>query len=215
MKTNATEVSAVGDDLGKVIEQQTALSEQIEQIEQIRARLQALADLPAGGSASTPPATPTTATTADPTPAGAWRTPPRRSHGSPINKRYEQWVKTSNGGPDDDREYKVNGVWFDARRTDDYGPIAVEVLLDAKGDYNRFVDADGAWHRWFEQSKKSGLEGLVAEARRQVKAASGRPVEWWCMQAESAALIRRRIGRVRELRGRIKVLHKPLPDSQR
>nr|WP_277605361.1 Tox-REase-5 domain-containing protein [Glycomyces sp. L485] len=169
-----------------------------------------------GSTAGTPAASPTSTAspTGQPSEAGRWETPPKRNHGSPINKKYEQWVKTSNGGPNDDREYKVGGVWFDARRLDDSGPTVVETLLDAKGDYNKFVDKDGAWHRWFEQSSKAGLEGLVKEARRQVKAASGRPVEWWCMQEESATLIRRRFRRVRELRGRVKVLYKPLPSSE-
>lgn len=70
--------------------------------------------------------------------------------------------------------YIVNGVKFDGFRTG--------VLLDAKGyGYAKFVK-DGKFVGWFS----NGAKGLVDQARRQVKAAGGTPIQWHFAE-ESAA----------------------------
>jgi hypothetical protein len=157
---------------------------------------------------STQPATPSVE------PAGEWATPPKRSFGNPFNARYEQWVKTSNGGPDDEKEYLVRGVWFDARRFENTASASTEVLLDAKGQYDKFIDRrTGDWQKFFSKFEKSGIKGLVKEAERQVAAAGGQPVEWWCAERDSARLMRRQFNLEPKLRGRIKVRFMPMPEE--
>lgn len=214
LEGKATEAQAVADDLESLTGQQLALAEQIDQA---RARTEALRGLLTGGSGTvSPPGGPTTSGTASGRPeVGEWANPPRRSHGNPFNARYEQWVKVSNGGPDDEREYRVRGVWFDARRFERTPGASTEILLDAKGQYDKFIDKDGDWKEFFQKFEKSGIEGLVAEARRQVDAAGGQPVEWWCAEKDSARLIRRRFRQEPDLSGRVTVRHMPMPDEER
>ena len=149
-------------------------------------------------------------------PAGEWATPPKRTFGNQFNADYEQWVKTSNGGPGDEREYRVRGVWFDARRIETEGGRPTEVLLDAKGEYDKFIDRrSNDWREFFQKFPESGIQGLISEARRQVNAAGDQPVEWWCAQKDSARLIRTWFRDVPELQGRVKVLYKPMPEEER
>lgn len=74
--------------------------------------------------------------------------------------------------------YFVGGVKF-------YGYKA-GVLLDAKGPgYAGFVK-DGRFTRWF-----TGGDALIDQARRQLKAAGGVPIEWHVAEAAAAKAMRR------------------------
>jgi RHS repeat-associated protein len=68
--------------------------------------------------------------------------------------------------------YVVNGVKFDG--------FVNGVLVDAKSAYGQFVQ-NGQFAPWF-----SGTKGLVDQARRQVDAAKGTPIQWKFAE-ESAA----------------------------
>ena len=52
---------------------------------------------------------------------------------------------------------------------------------------------------------------MLDDADRQVKAADGRPVEWWCAEEEAADAFDERFAFDRRLRGRIEAVHKPMP----
>ena len=60
----------------------------------------------------------------------------------------------------------VNGVKFD-------GVTKSGRLLDAKADYSQFVGRDGRFYDWFK-----GRDSLLKQARRQIKAADGNPIDW-------------------------------------
>ena len=169
------------------------------------------ATVPAAGS---PPAAPTAPTF---TPAGTWATPPKRSFGNPFNAEYEEWVKTENGGPAGDLEYQVIGpngrpVWFDAQRIEDTGSGKVEYLIDAKGNYGQFVKPDGTF-KWFFQ-ERGGLDHTREQAERQVRAARGRPVEWWCADEAFADALNEYIEDIAVLNGKIEAIYKPYPEEQ-
>jgi hypothetical protein len=171
------------------------------------------ANVPATDSGAPPsaPAAPTF------TPAGTWATPPKRSFGNPFNAEYEEWVKTANGGPAGDLEYHVIGpsgkaVWFDAQRIEDTGTGKVEYLIDAKGNYGQFVQPDGTF-KWFFR-ERGGLEHTRQQAERQVRAAGGRHVEWWCADEEFADALNDYLDRDVYLRGKIEAIHKPYPEEQ-
>lgn len=89
-----------------------------------------------------------------------------------------QWVKNDIGASEATKayqeratgvargnEYEVNGVKFDGY---DNG-----TLIDAKDEYLQFVDRTGNWQSWFR-----GKAGLIREARGQLEAAQGNPVQW-------------------------------------
>ncbi|MBJ8341028.1 hypothetical protein JGU71_19250 [Antrihabitans sp. YC3-6] len=82
-------------------------------------------------------------------------------------------------------EYEVNGVKFDG-----YGG---GVLLDAKGlGYSTFFELgpDGQYRPqgWYKNS--GNYDKLLTEARNQVKAADGRPIEWHIAEEFAANAIR-------------------------
>jgi hypothetical protein len=99
-------------------------------------------------------------------------------------------VRTRAGGPPD-LEFAVphpdgKDIWFDGVRYDGRGGV----LLEAKGHYTGFVDARTEdWYPWYRYSARSGLPALLAQARRQVEAAQGDPVEWLCAQLVIAELL--------------------------
>lgn len=156
-------------------------------------------------------------------PVGTWVWPPKRTHdhkrGSTFNADYERYVKRSNGGPDDGREYLVkHGRWqahFDAIRLERNSAGATEILIDAKGRYGQFVDKrTGEFHAFFRASEKSGIKKLEEEARRQTLAANGKPVEWWCADELAADAFDDWFDRIPDLQGKIEVLYEPMPDKE-
>ncbi len=167
-----------------------------------------------GAGSATPAGPPATA----PPPAGRWETPTTpRYHGEPFNEQYERWVRTSTGGPPD-REYLVEHggerAWFDGTAIELRGGKPSEVLIDAKGRYKQFVDPEtGAFKTWWGRSNTGGLPVMMAIARRQVRVADGRPVEWWVAEPEAARAFGRAILGIRELRGRVRAVYKPMPDQ--
>jgi hypothetical protein len=121
---------------------------------------------------------------------GRWARPPQRK-ASDRSTTYERWVRQSAGGPAD-QEFVVEhpdgkDIWFDGVR---YEPDRGWVLLEAKGHYAQFIDRDrDDWHPWYRYSRRSGLPKLLAQARRQVEAARGVPVEWLCAELIVAELL--------------------------
>lgn len=61
----------------------------------------------------------------------------------------------------------VNNVKFD-------GISTTGRLIETKGSYDNFVDKNGNFRSWFR-----GAEDLVAQARRQINAAQGAPIDWY------------------------------------
>lgn len=87
-----------------------------------------------------------------------------------------RWIKTNESMSDFSRAYQRyiagtddtflrNGVKFDGLRGN--------TLLEAKGKYAQFVDKTGKFYEWF-----SGKDDLLNQARKQLKAADGLPIEW-------------------------------------
>jgi len=65
-----------------------------------------------------------------------------------------------------DRSYLLNGTKFDG--------VKNGTLIDAKSGYSNFVNRrTGEFHSWFK-----GSQGLVDQARRQLKAAGGNSIQW-------------------------------------
>lgn len=175
----------------------------------------------------TRPAPPPPAVPPQPTviPAGQWRSPPgKRRHDSKnkttdptFNADYEHWVKVSNGGPNDDREYFVRGngreAFFDARRIETRDGKQVEVLIDAKGRYDQFLDPKkpSKFQGWWTRLEGKGLRAMLDAAERQIVAADGRPVEWWCAERRSARAFQNAINSKPKLRDKIKIKHRPMP----
>jgi hypothetical protein len=147
-----------------------------------------------------------------------WEVPDTpRHYGDDFNRRYELWVRRSTGGPAD-REYRVEHggevAWFDAAVIQDRDETPTEVLIDAKGRYAQFLDTgSGEWRPWWGQSEK-GLNRMTDTARRQVRVANGRPVEWWCAEEDTAEAFTEAFRLNPMLRGRIRVLHKPMPEQE-
>lgn len=150
--------------------------------------------------------------------AGEWVEAPARSYGHDVNARYEAWVRAETRGPAG-HEYRVidadgSPVYFDARTVEVRDGEPVEVLLDAKGRYEQFLDADGKWHGFFGDQPGTGLERMLDDARRQVDAAGGRPVQWWCLEERAAVGFNRAFAFNQDLRGRIEAVHRPLPSER-
>jgi hypothetical protein len=91
----------------------------------------------------------------------------------------------------------------------------VEVLIDAKGRYEQFVDGQtGQFMPWWADQSRTGLRGEMAQARRQVEVANGAPVEWWCAERTTARAFNRAIRADKRLRGRIRAVYKPMIDQE-
>jgi RHS repeat-associated protein len=79
---------------------------------------------------------------------------------------YQEFVTGTKAGA----AYEVGGVRFDGVRGG--------TLLEAKGNYDNFVNAKtGQFQNWFVNSKK-GAKSLLDQAQRQITAANGASVEW-------------------------------------
>ena len=76
-------------------------------------------------------------------------------------RRYQTFIT----GKAAQESYKVNGVKFDG--------IKNGVLIDAKSGYTNFVTKEGKFHEFFQ-----GQESIIKQARRQIAAANGMPIEW-------------------------------------
>ena len=61
--------------------------------------------------------------------------------------------------------FEVNGVKFDG--------VVKNVLQEAKSSYDNFISKTGEFYDWFK-----GADGLVDQAKRQLAAADGAPIEW-------------------------------------
>ena len=55
-----------------------------------------------------------------------------------------------------------------------------KALLEAKAKYGNFINADYTFKDFFVKSK-SGVEEILSQADRQLKAAGGFPIEWHCL----------------------------------
>ncbi|SDZ40998.1 Restriction endonuclease fold toxin 5 [Amycolatopsis xylanica] len=146
-------------------------------------------------------------------PAGRWTVPPRRTFHNTFNEEYEQEVRNKMYAPPG-QEYFVEkdgeSAYFDSRYLDMRSGRTFEVLVDAKGRYSQFFDTKtGDWKPFFKKFEKKGVDAILKEARRQVRVADGRPVEWWSAQRNIAALLRHTFGMDPELRGKISVRFEP------
>jgi Restriction endonuclease fold toxin 5 len=147
--------------------------------------------------------------------AGQWEAPSTpRHHGNPFNAEYEAWVRRQTGGPEDGTEYLVRHgdeqAYFDAADVQDRDGVPTEVLLDAKGRYENFVDPEtGSFREWWADSERSGLPKELEQAERQVRVANGRPVEWWCAEQATADAFNEAFADNPRLNGRIVAVYKP------
>ena len=124
-----------------------------------------------------------------PRPAGQWT----RVNESlfPRARGYQAHVTGRSG-----QAYVVRGVRFDG--------VSSEALLEAKGPgYARFVK-NGEFPPWFR-----GRGQLVSQAKRQIVAANGFPIEWHVAERETAAAIKSLL-RKQRIPG-IRVVHTPPP----
>jgi RHS repeat-associated protein len=64
------------------------------------------------------------------------------------------------------KAFKIENTKFDGVRGRN--------LIEAKSGYDRFIDKNGDFHSWFSK----GVDGIISQAERQLKAANGAPVEW-------------------------------------
>lgn len=71
---------------------------------------------------------------------------------------------------------------------------------------------DGTF-KWFFQ-ERGGLEHTRQQAERQVLAAGGRPVEWWCADEAFADALNEYIEDIAVLNGKIEAIYKPYPEEQ-
>lgn len=102
-----------------------------------------------------------------PKPSGEWKVVNESM--SNDSRAYQKQITGKEG-----QAYVQNNVKFDGERDG--------VLLDAKCHYSQFVDKNkGTFYSWF-----NGADSLVDEARRQIVAAKGVPIEWHF--AEEASL---------------------------
>jgi len=91
--------------------------------------------------------------------------------------------------------YVVNGVKFDGYMNG--------VLIDAKASYSQFVNVNtGQFQPWF-----NGANSMVDQAKRQVIAANGTPIQWRFAE-ESAANATRTLFQQRNVKG-IDIVHFP------
>jgi RHS repeat-associated protein len=78
---------------------------------------------------------------------------------SDFSKAYQKYVTGS------DRVFLRNGVKFDG--------LKGSTLVEAKGNYSNFVNKSGKFYDWF-----TGKEEILNQAKKQVTAAEGLPIEW-------------------------------------
>jgi hypothetical protein len=149
--------------------------------------------------------------------AGQWEPPPQaRTYHDPFNAEYEAWVRQQAGGPNDGTEYVVRHdgeqAYFDGTEVQDRDGTPTEVLLDAKGHYEQFVDPEtGEFKEWFAESERSGLPKEIEQAERQVRVANGKPVEWRCAEQATADAFNAAFRNNPALRGRIVAVYQPPP----
>jgi len=105
-----------------------------------------------------------------------------------------QWVKKTESMSHKAREYQefvtraVDGRVFRLRGVDFDGFLNGR-LLDAKGYYGQFVDrATGEFFDWFT---KDGGQEMIKQARRQVAAADGAPIDWVFNESEALDAVRK------------------------
>jgi hypothetical protein len=87
---------------------------------------------------------------------------------SAASAAYQARVAGSKAGT----AYMVNGVKFDG--------FANGVLIDAKAGYARFVQG-GTFRPWFR-----GAKGFIKQAKDQLAAAKGTPIQWRFADEEAA-----------------------------
>jgi hypothetical protein len=149
--------------------------------------------------------------------AGQWQHPPAaRTYHTPFNAEYEAYVRQQAGGPNDGTEYLVQHdgeqAFFDATEVQDRDGTPTEVLLDAKGRYEQFVDPEtGEFREWWAESERSGLPKELDQAERQVRVANGKPVEWRCAEQATADAFNEAFRNNPNLRGRIVAVYQPPP----
>jgi hypothetical protein len=150
---------------------------------------------------------------------GRWITPGQepgvgaRHHGNPFNRDYEDWIRTRAGGPHG-QEFRYNDVDFDAIDIHHHDGTPGDVLIDAKGDYDQFIDPNtGDWKTYWTRSTRKGISGEIEQAVRQVEAAAGTPVEWRCAQQESADLFNLAFREDPRLRGKIRAVFVEPPEG--
>jgi fructose-1,6-bisphosphatase len=102
---------------------------------------------------------------------------------------YQERVAGSKAGT----AYLVNTVKFDG--------FANGVLIDAKGRYARFIK-DGKFRQWFR-----GAKGFIKQAKRQLAAANGTPIQWRFAE-EAAADVTRELFQDEKIFG-IDIVHFP------
>jgi hypothetical protein len=157
-----------------------------------------------------------------PTSDRGWGRPPPRRYGDPFNAAYEIYVQElaahlSSRAGQPGMEYHAAGTdkaaWMDTVCLVERDGQTVEVLIDAKGQHAQFLDKHGEWIGYWANSKKKGLPGLMKDAKRQVDAAGGRPVEWWCAEQDVARQLNRDFARRPHLRDRVRAVWKPFPEG--
>ncbi len=100
--------------------------------------------------------------------------------------------------------FEHNGVRFDG--------VADSALLEAKGYYRDFIDPKtGDFYDWYYASD-SGVEDLISQAKRQVQAAEGAPIEWHFNEEDVMDLVSQ-LFKNEGLRG-IKLVYDPLPKGE-
>jgi hypothetical protein len=99
-----------------------------------------------------------------------------------------KWVKVNESMSDLSRKYQKqitgrtgeawleNGVKFDG--------VKNGRLIEVKGDYSNFIE-NGKFKRWF-----TGDQSLVDQARRQLEAAKGNPIDWYCINEPTKKAIK-------------------------
>ena len=88
--------------------------------------------------------------------------------------------------------YKLNGVKFDGFKNG--------VLLDAKARYSQFLQKNGQFHPWYK-----GAQEFSDQARRQLNASKGVPIEWHFAEASVAKAVKSQL--LRSGISGIKILH--------
>lgn len=123
-------------------------------------------------------------------------------HGWPPDEeesRYEEWITGTPPG----RKYRVRCIDFDGYDAER------KVLLYAK-----------LFRRLCRQPKQWGLRGwdgpVINEARRQVRAANGEPIEWHVGLQEPAERARTLLAEYTNIAEKqLKIIHTPMPESLR
>jgi len=110
---------------------------------------------------------------------GEWR--PVTEHMSDTSRSYQGVA-----GGRDGMAFVVSGSDGKLVRFDAYDP-ATNTLIEAKANYAGFLKKDGSWTA---MGKGRVLPKLLRQARRQLDAAQGAPIEWRFMQKEAADAVR-------------------------